>query len=228
MAFKKKGKSFRKKTAKRTPRFTRKKVVRNQTMVKLGQGLPKNVVVTHKYSDNITLTSTLGVMGVQLYAANGMFDPNISLAGHQPLYFDQFSALYNHYTVIGAKIRIRVCTNTPTLSMIVAMLVNDNTTLTPTSISGVEEQSLGKTRLIPAGMDVPTTFTAKWSAKKFFPGSVLARDTLRGTPSTNPTELSYFSIYLQDPAATATVACTVQVEIEQIAIWSELKDVDQS
>lgn len=201
--------------------------VRNRTQVKLGLGLPKRAIVTHKYSESITLTSTLGTLALHLFSCNGMTDPNISGAGHQPMYYDQFTALYDHYTVIGSKIKYRICTNSPTLSMLVGAMINDDTTTTVTSISGIDEASLGKTRLIPAGMDVPTVITQKWSAKKFFPGSVLANNSLQGSGA-NPTEQSYFAVYLQDPTATQTVACTVQVEIEYIAVWNELKDLAQS
>lgn len=57
----------------------------------------------HKYSSLITLDAAAGLVANHVYSANGMFDPNISGAGHQPLGYDQMATLFQDYTVIGVK-----------------------------------------------------------------------------------------------------------------------------
>lgn len=60
------------------------------------------------YSDSITLTTgTAGIYGSeQVYRLNSLFDPDLTSAGHQPLFFDQLSAMYNQYMVRGCKLEL--------------------------------------------------------------------------------------------------------------------------
>jgi len=133
-----------KKYRKRTKRATKaKKTIRsspnyrastltpgNKAMVNLGYGFPKAIKITHKYVDTIALTCTSGVPQKLTYYANGMYAIKSSPGGgHQPLFFDQLTALYNHYTVIGSKITFKwVNASTSTPPMVYSLFVNDDTT----------------------------------------------------------------------------------------------------
>ena len=35
-----------------------------------------------------------------------MFHPDKSSVGHQPMYFDQLQAIYDHFTVINSRIKV--------------------------------------------------------------------------------------------------------------------------
>lgn len=203
--------------------------VRNRSMVPIGLGFPKKVLVTHRYQECVAVGSTTGSLGKYSFACNGMFDPNITSTGHQPMYFDQFGAIYDQYTVIASKVKFTVVATTVNNSFLVATDINDDTTTTATTISTVGEHSPGKIRYYPGlSGTAPLVLTNKWSAKKYFGGSILGNDNLQGTPAANPLELSYFDFYIQDPVGLASVACNVYVEIEYIAIWTELKDIGPS
>lgn len=41
------------------------------------------------------------VLTYHLFRANGIFDPDVTGTGHQPLYRDQVADLYTNYTVIA-------------------------------------------------------------------------------------------------------------------------------
>lgn len=201
----------------------------NRSMVPLGLGLPKRILVTHKYREFVTSTSTTGIATVYRFSCNGMFDPNITGTGHQPLYFDQLSAMYNHYTVIGSKATLKLIPTTSTTAATkFAFIINDDTVSTPTTIDGLAEQSKGSSWVVPAASNNPRTMSKTWSAKKTFGGSVLANDELKGDPTANPAEQSYFQLNFQAADETATVAFFVEWAIEYIAVWSELKDIAQS
>lgn len=43
----------------------------------------------------------------ETFRANGLFDPEVSLGGHQPRGFDQMTAIYQTYTVLGSKITVQ-------------------------------------------------------------------------------------------------------------------------
>lgn len=63
-------------------------------------GFPRRLYIAHKYVDLVSVSSTAGVVGSYFFKCNGMFDPNTTGTGHQPMYFDNCGAIYNHYTVV--------------------------------------------------------------------------------------------------------------------------------
>jgi len=215
-----------KKSTKRAYRAKRKGVTRNKSTVKAGLGFPKKMVMTHKYHETVSFGIGGGVLGTYTFSCNGMYDPNITGTGHQPLYFDQMTALYDHYTVIGSKIRVKLCqgaANQPTVK--IATFINDDGTVTPTSIDMMGEQSCGKQFIIPPASTDTYTITNKWSAKKTFGGSPLSNDLLQGTVAANPTEQSFYTFGFQAADLTTTVAMFAEVDITYIAVWDELKDI---
>lgn len=220
----------RRKTFKNRKRGYNFKPTQPRNLVPIGLGFPKKLMMKHKYYESIEITSTGGAIYNHNYSLNGMYDPNTTGVGHQPYYFDQMSAVYNHYTVIGAKITIMVTTtaeNAP-LNAQICLWQNDDTTVTPSNFYGLVEQSKGKVKNLNTAQVRPTYLSMKWSAKKTFGGTVLANTDLQGTAAANPTEQSYATISFQTSDAISTTSVRVATIIEYIAIWSELKDVAAS
>lgn len=205
---------------------------RVKRMAIMGTGLPQKVMVKHRYANTLLQLSTPGQFQGFAVSANGMYIPDVGAAGqHQPMYFDQYAALYNHYTVIGSKITFKVTNydDGATHAYRMCSFVDDNNTLSATNIDAIAESTQGRTvKLIPAGdQGASYTQTLKWSAKRTFGGSTLANDSLKGTASSNPTEQSYFVLCLQAlPSQLYNVV--IHYEVEYVAIWRELKEVAQS
>lgn len=230
---------FRNRLGRRSTRTARRRMARrnrrlrrntkNKSIVSVGLGFPKKTLVTHKYAEVFNLnTGAAGATAYYDFSCNGMYDPNITGTGHQPYYFDQYSALYDHYCVIGSKITVKFTpTNITYPPTLVGCFINDDTTKTP-NVYGLMESSQGQYRALPYGTNNNTNITMKWSAKKYFGRSVLANDELQGTVSTNPTEQSYFTIWIDSAAQAAVSQITIEVLIEYIAIWKELKDIATS
>lgn len=203
--------------------------------VVLGKGFPRKLSFTHKYRDIATATVSGGAMTNYLFSCNGMYDPNISGTGGQPQWFDQLTALYNHYCVIGSKILVRFLPMdqsgliTPT-TVACGIFVNDDASLASSqTYLTLGQQSTGKvTYLAPLAVK-PTVISRKWSAKKTFGGSVLSNTELQGTNGSNPTDQSYYHLFFQNAnLSTTTQSIIFEVELEYIAIWKELKDVGGS
>lgn len=224
-------KSLIKYTGKRlgTTRYKRAAQIRNKTSVPVGLGFPKRMVMTHRYCENVDLTSASGVINKVQYSCNSMFDPYATGTGHQPYYFDQMTAIYNHYTVIGSKIKLTIvpfASNTD--GMFVGLYKDDDTTTTNVNdITVLAEQSQKAIRTIPLSSTNSHYLTSKWSAKKTFGGSILGNDDLQGNIAASPTEQTYYTIAGQ-AFGTSTGSLRVTVEISYIAVWDELKAVTQS
>lgn len=197
-----------------------------RTLAVLGDGLPKRMMLRQHYIQNYNITSTSGVPAVYKWATNGLFDPDVSGGGHQPYYFDQMAALYNHYTVIGSKITIIVSPDTTaTDSFVAGVYINDDTTTTPISLNEFMETTKSKFKVANQAQGSPLVFSSKWSAKKTFGGSVLANSALRGTTSSNPSETSVYNFFLSAMDSASTVAVSFIARVDYIVQWSELKDI---
>jgi len=191
------------------------------------QGFPMKLKVKHVYSDIISLTSTTGARATQLYIANGLYDPDYTNAGHQPFLFDQLTPLYNHYTVIASKITVKASNNSASgYPMYVGMFLNDDTNVTPT-LYGMIEQNDSAHKLIPAGSNATHTMTLNYHPRKAFGGGILNNSLLQGTSAANPSEQQVFTIWAYQPGA-QTASVDLDIFIEFVAIWTELKDITYS
>lgn len=200
------------------------------SFVGMGQGFPKMLKITHKYAENVTLTSTTGITQAYRYKANGMYDPNATGGGHQPMFFDQIGAIYQHFTVVGSKITVKfIPTASSSVPQHVGININDDSTgVQGIAVDTLAEQATTNCTNIAYTPEKPVILTQTWSAKKHFGGSVLGNANLIGTINNDPGELSFFTIYNCACDGATTVACYLIVEIEYTAIWRELKDFNSS
>lgn len=220
--------AYKKRNYRRKVRKTYSKFNRRQNNILLGKGLPNKITATLKYCDQMFITSQYGAFQTYQFNLNGLYDPNYTQSGHQPMYFDQFMALYNHYHVIGCKWSIRGALNAGGSNAAVGYFVNDDTSIVPDRYTAVAEQGSGYVKVLDAASNNTFNMSGKWSAKKTFGTQILANNALQGTVATNPTETSVITCFLQalDQATTNTVQCIVQ--FEYLVVFHELKDIGQS
>ncbi len=65
--------------------------------------LPAEVSVDMVYQDRFNLATSSGVAGTQVFQANSIYDPDFTNVGHQPMYRDQWAAIYQRYKVVTCK-----------------------------------------------------------------------------------------------------------------------------
>jgi len=191
-----------------------------------GIGFPKTMKMVHKFAQTIQLTGTSGAYNALEYVANGMTTP--SAVSGQPQYFDQMSDLYNHYTVIGSKIKIVCVPISGSTNFSWGCYLNDDATNLTDEDDAKQQASCTWKACTANSLPGDNIIRKKWSAKKTFGGSVLANVSLEGSPSANPTESTYYVIWLRDINGTTTTVASFMVEIEYIAIWKEVKDIISS
>lgn len=199
--------------------------------------VPPKMIVKHKYvcQGIVNLSASNWTQNVIL-RANDMFDPEYATGGHQPFYFDQMAALYNHYTVVGSKLKIKFYQDRddaqdcdPTY---VALQLKDSEQ-SPLDALNVREQP-GCKYTTMARPQTPHTLTKGFSAKRFFgksKGNVVGESELRGTPVSGPSENAFWIITFTDVEAFADGETdTIQnvhweAEILYTAVWTERKSI---
>lgn len=194
--------------------------------------LGSRVTAQHRYVEtDVELNPGLGgTISSFLFAANGLYDPNITGVGHQPLGFDEMGNLFQHYTVTKASITVTFVNADAAYSQVVALSVLGQGS-TPTNMQRVLEQgdafhavvqeseSGGAVRVLKASVDI-----SKFMARP----SILSEDDFRGTTSQNPVELVYFNISAEPQLNVDSSRVYCIVEIDYTTVWSEPILVAQS
>lgn len=209
--------------------YKRKKNVVFKNNISMGLGFPRKLTTTLKYKDYVFFTSTSGVMQNYHFSANGIWKPNLTGSSHQPMFMDQYMQLYNHFHVIGSKIKVTFLSFPTNLPAACGIYINDDTTVLSTNYTAMSEQTQSKMRVIgSSGADEREVVSYKYSAKKMFGGSVLSNNALRGSATANPNEVATYNIYYQALDMTSTTQAYGWVEIEYLVVFTELKDFAQS
>lgn len=212
---------------KRGRRRTRRKYVMPRKVVARPGTLGQSRLQKFRYCDRITLNPGLGGAVTHSFAANGLYDPDVSGVGHQPIGFDQVMNFYNHYTVVGAKLKATFVArnaNTVTDSAIVGIELSGNSSPT-TIINDVLEQSHSNWRTLTNGHAKQDIIVSNQvSVKKYLKQSPLQEDANAGTASGNPDELIYFHVFaLPTNSGDDNSEMDVIIELEQVAVLHEPK-----
>jgi len=193
--------------------------------------LGQQKVVLRYASEFFTLDPTAGgLTATRVFCANGMFDPDITGAGHQPRGFDQLMALYDHYVVIGSKIRFD-CQwtdrdGTTRRPMVVGVALNDG--VTPLGTNYFDYMEDGHTRyqvLGPASDSKAITIHHQVNPNQYLGRSKpLADPELKGSSSTNPIEKLFWNVFAV-PLSTSdidSISCQVLIEFTAMLIEPQL------
>jgi hypothetical protein len=207
--------------------------------------VPLKMMTKLRYAQDIVLNQTSNVTGAfstlggttsvtdYIFVANGCYDPDHRLGGHQPRGFDQLMTLYDHYVVVGAKITCKI-TNASTSSAgtpisVGIALMDDNAKIT--SFNDMQEQGDIRTSTVahPEGSKAVVTISKGFSAKKFFSrANLLDNEDLKGNVSANPLEGAFFHIIASVPSLVGNRDVHCQVLIDYIVVLTEPKQPTQS
>lgn len=193
-------------------------------------GFPNSIITTMRYTDYFILTPAAAGIAENVFSANGIFDPDITGVGHQPMWHDNYFNIYNHYTVLGSKITVKFSTTnngSTTIPHIIGVIGDDNATASTTISTRMETSNSFWT--LGNANDGHQTLTATFEPLDNF--GVDAKDD--GTSATqfgaNPTEQWYFIVWCAAvDAAIATLRMGVTVEIEYTVKCAELKSQGQN
>jgi len=203
--------SMRKHRVRRVPR----------TRISASLGLPDKAMVKHKYVELFATANLANLPWVWRFSCNSMFDPNTTGVGHQPLYRDEFAALYNHYRVISSKVKVRIQRLNSATDNLPAVILVDIDDDAATNIDIRTQMEEGRNVKFIAGDMRPTVITKSWNAKKHFPSGTM--QNLSAAVGSNPAEQSYYNIMVQPTDLASIVSFHATVEIEYYVQWFEKK-----
>jgi len=184
-------------------------------------GFPDKLISRLSYHGVVTITSTSGALGTTVFRLNSTFDPDLTNAGHQPLYRDTFASIYDHYSVISSVARVRFVNGTGDTFLVGAVIDDDGSSAG--NIDTLCEQTHGyQAMLTPlSGFKSTTMLTVAWDCKKVLGIDPFASETYKTAVGSNPAEESDLILWAVDESGN-TGTITLNVEIDYLVLWTEL------
>jgi len=191
-----------------------------------GIGFPDALTTNLVYSDSIILTPSVGTPLPRFtYRLTSLFDPQFSLGGAQPTYFDQLAAVYERYVVNGAKITVVFSRSSTTSTNIGPYICGiscaDNDSLPGLAASA--QMSQPNTTFEVVSQDGGNkTVVATYSKSKTYG---LLEDNLQARVTSDPAVNWLANVWASPQGVDATTPINCVVIIEYNATFSGVKDI---
>ncbi len=185
-------------------------------------GFPPTLQTRLRYCDTVPITCTSGALGKYVFQVNSLFDPDFTGTGHQPLYRDTFSAIYDSYAVVSARVRARMV-NTANIPAHCGVVFEDDTTAS-TSYNVLMEQNTGQHWLLPSqsGSLSSHSFSINWSCEKMLGIDPYHDQSYKSAFGSNPTVLGALCCWIQPVDLATTATYYLNIEIDQLVYLSDL------
>lgn len=185
-------------------------------------GFPDKLKTKLLYCDVITMSSALGAVADWVYRMNSLYDPDYTSTGHQPQWYDQLSAVYDHYRVLGSKITARIV---PTKTVdteandsgpfIVGVTGSQSAVLSASSYPTLLEDGSSNNDIIVDKQGSKNCATVSTTYTPFRDlGTDPYDDTVSAGTTGSPSKQFYAHIWCKDMDTTASTRVVVQVQIE--------------
>jgi len=188
-------------------------------------GLPPSFRTRLVYSDAYGITGQGGVLTYYSWRANGVYDPDLTGTGHQPMGRDTYAALYNHCCVINSAVNLKFVSQDHTYASACpcGVLLHEDGTLSASSGTALIEQGASSWTVTSLRATTPVMLGKTYDAKEWFGIKDIEDNMDRiGSPvGSNPTEIAAFSFWCQPGATTASGGLYLIVNIVYDVLWTE-------
>ena len=170
-----------------------------------------------------------GISSDYVFSLNGLYDPNITGTGHQPIGFDQLMTFYDHYNVRVARGSVYFKSNDSVYTNNIALKIHDDATSITDANTSIENGY--------ANMKIMKTIAAEDSpiyridyevdVHKWLGRSVRDPQT-RGDAGNNPTEQLYLHVLVWPNESVDSTGGEFFVLMEFDAVFTEPQDLSAS
>jgi len=171
-----------------------------------------------RYSEAINMQGA--VFKVHTFCANGLFDPNETGTGHQPMGFDQYMALYARAFVFSARITVD-WTLVTALQTVVGVDLRTDTGFY-SGFPGYVEKGTCEYKLLSALQATPVRISKTVDIAKFLAKADILDDPgLYSTSSANAAETVYFQLFANDVLNSSNINVSALVCIEYDVVFGD-------
>lgn len=193
----------------------------------LEYGFPNSITTKLRYCSNYSYTSTTGAVAPYILRANGIFDPDYSNVGHQPLYRDTYAGIYDYYVVLGSKIVVEFCSESATVGFVVGICASDTPTIS-TTLDTLCEMNNSVSSLIGTTNAGTKTLFMTYSPQENLGAQGEDDLSMLTAVGSDPATTQYFGIFIAAADATSTAKCTIKTTIEYTVKFATLSKPTQN
>lgn len=152
--------------------------------------VPDMIICKLKYTADISENASS--LNTRLIALNGLFDPDLTFIGHQPMGFDQWMAFYSKYEVRASKISLQL-TNNGTVEF--RSIIYPSTDIIPVSPTGTAvEQPYSRNIVLGDNVGQPSKYVSNYITVKKLEGRNIDSINFTGNSVSNPAATLYWHI----------------------------------
>lgn len=194
-----------------------------KTLVNQGLGFPRSSLVTLRYSKKVSLAGTPSHL--QSFRANGIFDPDSTGAGHQPMGFDQWSAFYSKYKVRSFTVSVKAVLDGTTPTGMAFCVEND--TSVSTDLAELAERNSGDIVIAPTSGNGTISFLKTYNMTDVAGQSVEDED-YSALVSSDPAKTWYWHMRTTAMDGASAIAGDALVVISYNVEFTDPNDLAQS
>lgn len=184
---------------------------------KLIFGFPNAILTTMRYCTSVALVASAGASAIHVFSANSIFDPDVTGVGHQPMYRDQYAALYENYVVLGSKISVEFVNHNTGSGAVVSISGDNDTTIVSAVDTRTEQSNAISAAMAPASKN---TLFMNYSPEKHL--GTADTDTGITATGSSPTNQWYYGIAACHIDSTSSLTVYARVIIEYTVKFTEL------
>lgn len=191
---------------------------------------PDSKWVMHKYATRLVLpAAAAGLTQGYTFRANGLYDPDYTGGGHQPMYRDELAAQYDKYTVVSSWIKVTFVPDVSNATPAIVNLALDDTAGWETNHSIVLETRKNTRVLNPATLVGPVVMRSGFDhakAIKTTRQALLSDDLVKTQNGQDPSAkaLWFFNLGLHSLDVTVPLsALQIVVEMGFVTLWRDKK-----
>lgn len=220
--------------ARRRPKTQKKATRRYRRKTRANYSIARTTPISDRYFARLnysslhalTYTGAGATSPFQMYL-NGMFDPQVSIGGHQPMGFDQLMVLYNKYRVYGCKWSVTFVSQDTTQHAEVLVRVRPNTT-TQTIYQDLCESAYTQKRVLGTegsgqAVQVIKGYTSIAKIRGVAKQTVRAEDTYSGSATANPSTQPCLNIHVSNMNTASAITVNVRIQMQFFAEFFDRK-----
>lgn len=214
----------------KNPRRSRKSLYRfsrKRYLPRISLGIPKYRNAKLSYCDVLSSGVGAGTYTAWAYQTS-LYDPYVAVGGHQPMFFDQYAAMYRRYVVYGIAYSLDIVTDQTTNGPLFVTMVPSGVGATPTTISLARERPGTKETTVSHGYK--GRMKGYLSASKMLGVSrrkLITDDQYSALVSANPSQMAYLTLNVWNQTA-SSISCYVSIRLTFYCRFFDPQDPSQS
>lgn len=188
----------------------------------------KRMRISFRYNQILSFSGA--AIQSHIFAANSVFQPDVTTDDHQPLGYDQYSPFYERYVVMGSRISCQFLSREASEGIIASVQLDTQSAASLNILTEIENRNVAYRCLAGYNSRSPAVLKRTFSARKFFsvrdpPGD----PTLVALTSANPSNAAYYIVTCERMDGVSAMAeVQILVTLTYSALLFDPKDIAQS